>query len=407
MAEATIVGLQFQIVCLCRIETGTFNIVELRVVRTQEEFSRIRSQWDGLVQKVDPVPLPMTYGWLRSWWDAFADDSKMEFRCLYQADTLVGIAPFLRTRERYRGIPVTILKLAANGHSPYSSIIVDPSVKGHERAQVFSALTQVGAREVGLFFKIPRGGDLKSFLLDRNRRVHEQVGEKPGLSTPVIHIEGTWEAFYKARSKKLKKSLKHKLNRFNKNADFSISVETIARSDQPVIEELVGISANSWKSRIGNDLGSNQRSRRFLLNLIESFGESGSLSTWIIRHKGQPVAFELHVTCDGIVYPIRADYDEAFKAYSPGSILEYMALKHLFESCSARQYYTCADDYWYLSNWTSDYQEICTVEIFGNCRKLRFLYWMEYRLIPVLKRFLRKSSPELRHAQLIEGKSNQ
>ncbi|AZT84094.1 GNAT family N-acetyltransferase [Marinobacter sp. NP-4(2019)] len=389
------------------METGTFNIVELRVVRTQEEFSRIRSEWDGLLQKFDPVPLPMTYGWLRSWWDAFAHDSRMEFRCLYRAGTLIGIAPLLRTRELYRGIPVTILKLAANGHSPYSSVMVDPSIEGHERAQMFSALTQVEATEVGLFFKIPQGGDLRRFLLDRTRGGYEQVGEKPGLSTPVIHIDNTWDEFYKARPKKLKRSLKHKLNRFEKNTDFSISVENVARPDQPIVEEIVEISASSWKSRIGNDLGSNQRSRRFLQNLIESFGESGALSAWIIRHKKQPVAYELHVTCDGIVYPIRADYDMSFKAYSPGSILEYTTLKHLFESCSARQYYTCADDYWYLSNWTSDYQEICTIEIFGNCRKLRFLYWMEYRLIPVLKRFLRKNSHGLRHAQLIEGKSNQ
>ncbi|MEQ9546516.1 MAG: GNAT family N-acetyltransferase [Marinobacter sp.] len=302
---------------------------------------------------------------------------------------------------------MTILKLAANGHSPYSSVIVAPSVIGHERAQAFAVLTRVGSREIGLFFKIPRVGDLKNFLLDRNRCVREQVGEKPGLSTPVIHIDGTWEAFYKARSKNLRKSLKHKLNRFSKNADLSVSVETISRPDQPVVAELVEISSNSWKSKVGNDLGANKKSRRFLLNLIEAFGESGSLSTWIVRYKKQPVAFELHVTCDGIVYPIRADYDEAFKAYSPGSVLEYMALKHLFESCSARQYYTCADDYWYLSNWTSDYQEICTVEVFGSCRKLRFLYWMEYRLIPVLKRFLRKNRPGFHHVQLIEGKSNQ
>lgn len=381
--------------------------MELRVVRTQEEFARVRSQWDGLLQKFDPVPLPMTYGWLRSWWDAFADESEMEFRCLYRSDTLVGIAPFSRIRERYRGIPVTLLKLAANGHSPYSSVLVDPSITGYERARVFSALTCIEPTEIGLFFKIPRGGDLRSFLLDRAMSGHEQAGEKPGLLTPVIHVTGAWEPFFRARPKNLKKSLKHKLNRFKRNTDFSIQVENITYPDQPIVGEMVEVSTKSWKSRIGNDLGSNLKSRQFILNLVESFGGSGSLSAWIIRHKEQPVAFELHVTCDGIVYPIRADYDEAFKAYSPGSVLEYMALKHLFESGCARQYYTCADDYWYLSNWTSDYQQICTVEIFGNCQKLRFLYWLEYRLIPTLKRVLKKDSHGLRQAQLIEGKSNQ
>jgi len=376
--------------------------VELRVIRTEEEFNRVKPQWDEFLATLDPVPLPLTHAWLLAWWRAFSENMQLEFRCVYHGDALVGIAPLFRIRERYRGIPVTLLKLAANGHTPYSSVIVDSGITGKERDAVLAALTDVSNDEIGLFFKIPQDGYLKRFLLDASIPGHERVGEKPSLHTPVIAIDQRWASFYSSRPRKLKKSLNHKLNRFEKNAGFSIREEVIQACDQSVVQELIDISAKSWKSSVGNDLKSNHRSRRFLFNLIEAFGPAGLLTVWIIRDGTTPVAFELHLRCDNIVYPIRADFDQAYKAYSPGSVLEYTALKHLFQKGGVKQYYTCADDYWYLSNWTSDYRGFCSVELFGSSYKLRWLYWFEYSVVPVLKQLLGKRWKRARPAQRSE-----
>ncbi|MBS8238981.1 GNAT family N-acetyltransferase [Marinobacter lipolyticus] len=350
----------------------------------------MQSQWDELIGVLDPVPVPLSHAWLSSWLNAFAAREQMEFRCVFHNERLVGVAPLLRGRESYRGIPVTLLKLAANGHSPYSMVVVHPQLSADQKRRALELLTRVEPNEVGLFFKIPRHSELRAFLLDQSGLGHEYVGEKPSLLTPVIPINGDWQAFFGARPKKLKRSLRHKLNRYHADGGFQVDQEVITSSDQPVIDELVTISANSWKAGIGNDLKSNDRSRQFLLRLTETFGNSGRLSAWIMRRAGQPVAFELHLADGGVVYPIRADYDQSFKAFSPGSVLEYTVLKHLFDSQSARQYYTCADDYWYLSNWTSEYAEFCTIEVFGSSAALRALYYLEYRVIPVVKRLLGK-----------------
>lgn len=372
--------------------------MELSVITTEEAFSRIKPQWDELLATLNPVPLPLTHGWLLAWLGAFSVNMQLEFRCAYKDGALVGVAPLVRTRERYRGVPVTLLKLAANGHTPYSSVIVDPRLSNSDREKALAILTGVADTEIGLFFKIHRDGELKRFLLDRSIPGHERVGEKPSLYTPVIRVDRSWEDFYSSRPRRLKKSLNHKLNRFKKNPDFSISEETITAADQPIMEELVQISAKSWKSSVGNDLKSHHRSRQFLFNLVESFGPSGQLTAWIIRDSNRPVAFEIHVNYDNVVYPIRADFDEDYKSYSPGSVLEYTALKHLFQKAEVEQYYTCADDYWYLSNWTSDYQVFCTVELFGGSRKLFWLYWFEYSVVPLLKRFLGRHRKKTRSA---------
>lgn len=318
----------------------------------------------------------------------------MEFRCTYREGDLVGFAPLFRARERYRGVPVTLLKLAVNGHTPFSDVIVHPHLVGAERDQAYFMLTKVRGDELGQFFKLHRNGELIQFLIDgqgsRDMSCARRIGLKPSLKTPFIVIDQPWEAFFQARPRKLKKSLRHKMNRFGKQPGFVITHEEISSKEQPIVQELIDVSSKSWKASIGNDLESHHGSRAFLLNLMDLFGGEGLVSAWIARDGEKAMAFELHLACDGIVYPIRADYDESYKEFSPGSLLEYSALKYLFESGSAKQYYTCADDYWYLSNWTSDFEEYCNVECFGDSPRLRFLFFLEYRLIPLVKKIIRK-----------------
>ena len=365
--------------------------MELNIIRSVEEFRRLESQWNELLSVLDPAPLPLTHGWLRAWLGAFLQSHAVEFRWVCSNGVCVGIAPFIRESQLYRGTHVSVLTLAANGHSPFSDIIVDPRLTADERHRVYSLLTAMTDKELGVFFKIDRHGELFRFLAGPSMVVAgaRKLGLKPGLKTPVIHIDRDWDAFWASRPRKLKKSLNNKLNRFHKHPSFHIDNEVITAWDQPVIQQLIDVSARSWKAGIGNDLESRAEARLFLKGLIEAFGSEGHVNAWVLSDAGRPVAFELHLVLDGIVYPIRADFDDCYRAHSPGSVLEYTILKNLFESGAATVYYTCADDYWYLSNWTSDYREHCTVESFGRGPRLRWLYFVEYSVIPRVKRLLR------------------
>ena len=363
--------------------------MELFVARNVRDFDRLQPEWDTLVHQYQPAPLPLSHSWLRSWWGAFSDGLEMEFRCVYERGALLGIAPLVRCREFYRWVPVAMLKSAANGHSPYSSIVIDRALSPPEAERVLTMLTQVARDEIALFFKIAADDRLRRFLMDRSIKSHVRVGEKPSLRTPVVEIDQSWSDFYRSRPRSLKKSLNNKLNRLKRAGDFNITCEAIIRADQPILADIVDVSAKSWKSEVNNDLRTNSRSRRFLMNLVQTFGESGALNAWVATFNGKPVAFELHLVHDQIVYPIRADYDQAYKALSPGSVLEYSALRSLFEQGKYKQYYTCADDYWYLSNWTSAYKSYCSIEVFGDSMKTRVLFWLEYSFIPLVKRFIK------------------
>jgi CelD/BcsL family acetyltransferase involved in cellulose biosynthesis len=364
--------------------------VELKVIRCESELTQIHGQWNALLRKTGTRPLPLTQEWLLAWWSVFHDQNALEIRCLFRDDQLIGFAPFFRRQANYRWVPVEILELAANGHSPYSAVVLDPAMDDSDRSRCLEILCRVAPNQIGVFFKLEKGSACCRYIQERSEAGVISAGEKPGMCTPVIAIDRPWTEFWAARERKLKKSLNHKLNRFHRSPSLSVTSLPMASSADPVFQEMVEVSGKSWKVEVGNDLRTSAHGRTFLANLIDALGPSGAVTAWLVRDGDKPVAYELHLCVDGVVYPIRADYDRAYREVSPGSVLEYTALKSLFDNGSASEYYTCADDYWYLSNWTSCYRQFCTLEVFGSGWKTRSLYWLEYRVIPLIKRVIRK-----------------
>lgn len=362
--------------------------MEIRVISSYEAFREMKDEWTALLAELDPIPLPLTHDWIDCWWRAFSNGREMAFRCAYVEGRVKGIAPLYRSKENYRGVPVNILRIAANGHSPFSSIVVSPTLSEEDQRSVLTSLIRTAGNEVCQLWKVNIKSDVVRFFRSDDGDKHKMCGMKPSIVTPFVRVDQPWQEFYASRPRKFRKSLNHKLNRFDKDGQFTVSEMPLTSAFDATMENIVAISEKSWKASIGNDLKANIKSREFLSNLIECFGKRGDMKVWMVKRKEIPVAYELHLHCDGIVYPIRADYNEAFKAYSPGSVLECIALKSIFENGSSTQYYTCADNYWYLRGWASDYETYCNLEVFGSSPKMKMLYRLEYRAIPAIKRLI-------------------
>jgi len=151
------------------------------------------------------------------------------------------------------------------------------------------------------------------------------------------------------------------------------------------LDEIVEISANSWKAKIGTDLRTNSQARQFLSEISGLFGPHGHVSIWIARDGTTPIAYEFHVQYGDKLYPLRADFDEEYGTVSPGSVVEYSALQDLFKSQSASEYYSCAGDYKYLSHWTDEYADHMNIDIFSNNWKARLAYAIEHKFVAALR----------------------
>lgn len=366
--------------------------MRLEVVTETSDFRELRSEWNRLLMTSGNASLPLSHEWLYAWWQVFGANRQLKIVCVYTEDQLVAIVPFVNERIRYRGIPADVQSLMTNGHSPYCDAIIDNNVSADQKNEILELITRCDSTDILQFNKIPEDSAVVAFLAKKAADDKICCGITPSLTTPVIAITGEWTEFYAGKSRKFRGSLNSKLNRFNKEDDFTISCENIASRNNPYLEEMVEISKQSWKKKIKNDLGSNTAGREFLLTLADVFGPGGNVNLWILHKSGVPVAYEYHLDFQSVVYPVRADFSEAFRAFSPGSVLEYTALKNLFDEQKAREYYSCADDYQYLSNWSKEVKNHLNVDLFARGWKAQFLYVLEYKIIPKFRLLIERLS---------------
>jgi CelD/BcsL family acetyltransferase involved in cellulose biosynthesis len=359
--------------------------MRLEVISDTAHFQTIQQDWDRLLSTSNSPALPLSHDWFCAWWQVFGVGKQLYIVCVYDNDQLVAIAPFMREKASYRRVPVTIQKFMANGHSPFCDVILPEDLSAGKKAEVLDLIIQNNSADILQFNKIPENGIIANHVRRSDKCRYYRYGIKPSLVTPIIRIQGDWEKFIQEKSRKFRKSLNNKLNKFNKSAAYTIDCVQIPDDQHPYLTKMVEISKNSWKRKIKNDLGSNIAGREFLFKLAARLGPKGMLHIWMMHKGEQPVAFEYHLGFHGVVYPVRADYDDGHRMISPGSVLEYTALKSLFENQDAQEYYSCADDYWYLSNWTNEMHKHITIEIFADSWKASILHILEYVLIPKLR----------------------
>ena len=95
------------------------------------------------------------------------------------------------------------------------------------------------------------------------------------------------------------------------------------------LDQAIAISARSWKRETGCSLEA-PGPNAFIRSLTESAHAQGWLSLWFLRVDGTAVAMEYQLIDKGIVYALRADFDDNYQALCTGTYLNFHMLKTLF-----------------------------------------------------------------------------
>jgi CelD/BcsL family acetyltransferase involved in cellulose biosynthesis len=361
-----------------------------KIIDSEDSFYNIKAEWDALILDSDTFLLPLSHQWLQAWWRYFSDGCELHIMLFYDGDNLISIAPFLVAESRYRNVPVRVLRLMANGHSPFCDLIYRSGVKDFQKREIFSAICDSSTVDTIDFCRLPVEGPTHNLLVDFCKKSSYKFGCKAGLATPVIEISRDWDIFFGSLSKKFRKNIRNKCNRFTKKEGTAIEKFEIETAGHPAVIKMVEISKNSWKAEKKTDLSNNDDSLFFLHRMINFLGPMGGVELWLASIDDQAIAYELHFMYGGVTYPIRADFSEEYRHLSPGSVLEYSIIKDFFEKPRVDTYDSCADSYWYLSNWSKVLKHHCDVEVFRGSFKSSSLYLVEYRVIPLLKRLRQK-----------------
>jgi len=360
-------------------------MLNIEVVGTYEGFLRLETEWKDLLERVGNDSVSLTFEWFNAWWKAFGSDKVPLIMVARENNKTVGIAPLMLMKRKLRWFPIREVSFVENDNSPSADFIIADKHDEFIGAVIERLIEDAKIWDIISFNNIPKDSPTCSSLdkiLKKNKLRH---GVRPGLRSPFIKINTSWEEYYASRTKKFRKVLRNKVNRIAR-AGVTYRIVKIENDNKEATSTVYEISKNSWKARCGQSIVDSSSTKQFFDELTRISAQNRWLNIWLLFINDMPVAYEYHLRYGNKLYALRSDYIDEYEESSPGSILDMHIVQKAFEE-GISEYDMCGTDNFYKMNWTNTVHEHAKYMIFQERIYGRILYFLEFRMLEFLKKY--------------------
>lgn len=339
-----------------------------------------------LKQSIHSDNLFLTHEWFDAWWQGFGGDNSLFILLLKDQNELVGIAPFMKFRRTFLGIPIKVISLMTNEHTTRADFIV----KRNPVETIISLFKSLGEFQedwdlIELNF-VPAISTTVEAIIEQSVLFDFKYVLKPLNRTPYIPINGSWDAFYIGLKGHFKRNLKNREKRLNRLGEVKLERLTAGNGSlASCLQDVFEVGSNSWKELNNTAIGSTQQSRTFYMKLAENMLKKGWLNIFLLRFDNKPIAFQYSIKYRNRLLLLKTEYDLEFKPYSPGHLLLKSVLKECFSE-HLQEFDFLGDSMLWKRDWTTLERTQIQALIFNNSYPSKILAQMEIRVKPFLKR---------------------
>jgi len=356
--------------------------IHVSAVTHEQGFEALRDPWTALAKSAPEPSVFLTYEWFRAAWAWRRLDAKLAILVAQRGGETIGILPLVATRAKdslARDLELLTVPdtqqcdlLAANG---LEAAVAEAFASSLARRSDWDRLR--------LDYLAPSGTCARMLVTAlRHARMRAVVSERGGNA--FVGLEGTWDEYFKTRSRRLKKALNLAANRLAKSGQVKIEWLRPEAGNETALhgwlDVVVDISAGSWKRTTGNSLDETGP-QAFIRALSESAYRCGWLSIWILRVDDRPLAMEYQLIHGDRVHALRGDFVGGAEAISPGSHLFRQLLEALFGRSLGR-YYLGPGDNAYKARWTDDAEPLVRAAVYNRTARGRAAFWKEEVMKP-------------------------
>lgn len=302
------------------------------------------------------------------------------FLVLRQGGTVTTALPLLQQRGSFpqRGE----LKSLANYYSAlYSPLISDASSAAGLALLLRSALRLAGSVDSLTFRPLDPAAPAYALLRQALRLAGLPAYEFFCFGNWYEPVRQTWPDYLAGRDGKIRSTIKRMGKKFAADGG-ELTLLTGAGDIERMLADYQSVYASSWKQA--------EPHVDFIPGLISLCARKGWLRMGVARLQGRAIAVQLWMVAQGKVEIYKLAYDEAYKAYSPGTLLTQLLMQHVFEQDAAVEIdYLIGDDD-YKRGWMSQRRERWGIIAF-NPRTLGGLFGWAREALGRLARRLKSS----------------
>ncbi len=357
--------------------------LNLKVVSNFDEFRKLNAVWNRLLEQSNNNRVYMSHEWFSSWWQAFGKGKELYVILSHHKDEVVGIAPMMRIKRTFRGMPVRSMEFMESEDSPGCGFIIR---EGYEQVSeaVVSFLAQTGGWDIICLKNILLDEELHNLIVNIFARTGKRHLIHNGLNSPFVKIDGVWEEYFKRLSSKSKKTIRNICNRIEKLG----RVEVKELKNMEKFDDIITIIKKGWKYKEGKAF-INHKEREVFFSLFSEYAQKkGWLSLWCAYKDDEPLAYEYHLKYNGSVTALLAEFSLDYKNYSPGAYLDFRIMQSLFTN-NCREYDMCGSQDIYKRKWTKDIRDLKNITVFNNSLYSGGLFFIEEKAVPILKEIRR------------------
>jgi CelD/BcsL family acetyltransferase involved in cellulose biosynthesis len=275
------------------------------------EIERRSAEWDALADRAGAAPF-LRPGWISAWWRAFGT-GRLEILTAESGGRLQALLPVV---HRHGGIHAP-----SNWHTPqYGLLEAEEGAGSGVVADLFGS-----APQVSLGFISSLTGEAQRYCDGAHaRRYHTLVRAQE--RSPLVVMDGDWESYERGLSASLRRDLRRCRRRLGEHGRVWLDVhEGVGRLDEALALERLG-----WKEQAGTAMDSRPETRQFYTEVAHWAAQRGWLRLIFLRVDERAVAFQFALEDGRAHLGLKAGFDPAFRAMSPGRLIVEASLQRSF-----------------------------------------------------------------------------
>jgi len=359
--------------------------MEIQLLQTEEDFRRIKTEWDNLLEKSDNQSIFLTWEWLYHWWMHFKVGKELFILTVRNKETneMMGIAPFCIQRKKlFYFIPLRIIKFLGTEEvaSDFLDFVIYPGMEDGILSAIYAYLdknnhlwdiveiTDIEENSISLdFFKKNVNGRHKIIELDAQK-------------CPYMTLPDSYDLLLQSLSPNMRENLKRRSRKIEKRNGMYFSIlkdEAIKES----VDKLFILHNDRFKSKrktnISESAFNSIELKHFHYDIASEFIKRNWLKLYFLSLDGESVASLYTFKYKNNLFYYQSGLNPDWNEWGLGTALFGHAIKESIND-GLKEFHYLRGNEAYKSKWTKKAKATKNITLlkknFIGCFYILFVY---------------------------------
>ena len=199
------------------------------------------------------------------------------------------------------------------------------------------------------------------------------------VKTARVTVAGSFDQYWSTRGKDLVSNILRRRRRLEQQKiECSLVIDREPGCVAECISEYSSLEETGWKGKEGTAVSEANAQGRFYRDVLENFCEVGEGVIFRLKFNGKTVASQLGLQRDGMLILLKMAYDEQFRDYSPGFLLQQEMFRSFFTEGKVKviEFYGRVREGWTLK-WTNEVRTMYHVNCYRHSWIRRVRQWLK------------------------------